>query len=41
MKQQLLFLLISSQVFCQTVNFTGKLLDKETNEPAISLKLTN
>ncbi|WP_298780796.1 carboxypeptidase-like regulatory domain-containing protein [uncultured Polaribacter sp.] len=35
MKYLLFFLLISTQLFSQKVNITGKLVDKETNEPVV------
>ena len=35
MKKLLLLLFISSQLFSQKINFKGKLLDKETNEPVV------
>jgi len=35
MKKLLLLLFVSSQSFSQTINFNGKLLDKETNKPVV------
>ncbi|MDB2384902.1 carboxypeptidase-like regulatory domain-containing protein [Polaribacter sp.] len=35
MKKIIFFLLATSQVFCQQINFKGTLLDKETKEPIV------
>lgn len=40
MKKLLFFLLISTTVFSQKINFTGKLVDKETNAPVVYANLS-